>query len=157
MNQFPVNAESISAPKTKTIYPQQFSSLVEGRTKRKLGDFFGLTNFGVNLTQLAPGAISALFHHHSKQDEFIYILEGTPFLILGDKEYMLQPGDCYGFKAGDGAVSHQLINKSSSLVKYIEIGDRTEGDNVEYPNDDLKARQLSKGEWELTHKDGRAY
>lgn len=157
MSQCPINAESIPAPKNKTVYPQKFASLVEGRTKRKLGDFFGLTNFGVNLTELLPGAISALFHHHSKQDEFIYILEGVPTLILGDKEYTLQAGDCYGFKAGNGEASHQLINKSSSVVKYIEVGDRTEVDNVTYPNDDLKAVQLSNGEWELTHKDGRLY
>ncbi len=157
MSQFPINAESIPAPKKKTIYPQQFAPLVEGRTKRKLGDFFSLTNFGVNLTELLPGAISALFHHHSKQDEFIYILEGTPTLFLGDKEFILDSDDCYGFKAGNGEAAHQLINKSSSVVKYIEVGDRTEGDIVVYPNDDLKARQLSKGDWELTHKDGRFY
>ena len=157
MSQLPINAESISVPKKKTVYPQQFAKLVEGRTKRKLGDFFGLTNFGVNLTELSPGAISALFHHHSKQDEFIYILEGTPTLILGDKEYTLKVGDCCGFKAGMGEAPHQLINKSSSVVKYIEVGDRTVRDNVVYPNDDLKAKLLTSGEWELTHKDGRPY
>jgi uncharacterized cupin superfamily protein len=86
----------------KTIYPQPYAALVEGRLKRKLGEYFGLTNFGVNLTHLAPGAISALAHHHSKQDEFIFILEGTLTLVLGKEEFVLNPGDCYGFKAGTG-------------------------------------------------------
>jgi len=156
MQQMPVPAKSIPSPQKKTIYPKPFAALVEGRVKRKLGDHFGLTNFGVNLTELAPGAISALLHHHSKQDEFIYVLQGTPTLLLDEKEYPLNPGDCMGLKAGTG-VGHQLVNRSSEPVIYIEIGDRTEGDEVDYPNDDLKAIQLANGVWSLTHKDGRSY
>jgi uncharacterized cupin superfamily protein len=152
----PIPALSIPLPAQKTIYPQPFAALVEGRAKRKLGEHFGLSNFGVNLTQLAPGAISALLHHHSKQDEFIYILEGSPILILGDDEYVLKPGDCMGFKAGSG-VAHQLINRSNELVTYLEAGDRTVGDVVDYPQDDLKATQLPNGAWSLTHKDGSPY
>ena len=154
MKHTPVSAESIPLPDKKTIYPQPYASLVEGRTKRKLGDHFGLTNFGVNLTQLAPGAVSALLHHHSKQDEFIYILQGSPTLLLGEKEYLLNAGDCMGFKAGTG-LAHQLANRSQTLAVYIEAGDRTVNDEVEYPNDDLKATQLANGAWALTHKDGR--
>jgi len=152
----PVSAESIPVQEKKTIYPMPFAKLVEGRIKRKLGDFFGLTNFGINLTELTPGSISALLHHHSKQDEFIYVLAGTVTLILGEQEYELQPGDCYGFKAGAGVAS-QLINKSDRSASYLEIGDRTAGDEVEYPDDDLKARQLPDGAWLLTHKDGSPY
>lgn len=139
----------------KTIYPQPYASLVEGRLKRKLGEFFGLTNFGINLTDLLPGAISALIHSHSKQDEFIYILEGTPTLIIAKQEFTLHPGECYGFQAGTG-IAHQLVNRSNEKVTYLEIGDRAEGDEVEYPNDDLKATQTS-GLWTLTHKDGSPY
>lgn len=82
MKLIPIQAVSVPLPDKKTVYPQPFASQVDGRTKKKLGDHFGLTHFGVNLTELAPGAISALLHHHSKQDEFIYILEGTPTLLL---------------------------------------------------------------------------
>lgn len=156
MKQSPISAESIPAAMGKTIYPEPYASLVKGRLKRKLGEFFGLTNFGINLTHLSPGAISALAHNHSKQDEFILILEGTVTLVLGKEEFVLNPGDCYGFKAGTG-IAHQLINQTQESVTYLEIGDRTEGDEVEYPNDDLKATQLSNGLWKLTHKDGSAY
>lgn len=154
--QSPISAKSIPASMGKTIYPEPYAALVQGRLKRKLGGHFGLTNFGVNLTHLNPGAISALLHSHSKQDEFILILEGTPTLILGKEEFVLHPGDCYGFKAGTG-IAHQLVNRSEGNVTYLEIGDRLEGDEVEYPSDDLKARQLPNGEWRITHKDGRAY
>ena len=165
MKQSPISAKSIPASMGKTIYPEPYASLVKGRLKRKLGECFGLTNFGVNLTHLSPGAVSALAHSHSKQDEFILVLEGTPTLVLGNEEFTLNPGDCYGFRAATG-LAHQLVNRSEENVTYHEIGGcsavalcakRTEGDEVEYPNDDLKATQLPNGKWVLMHKDGRAY
>jgi len=156
MKNKPVPAESIPAPEGNTVYPKPFSSIVEGRVKRKLGNYFGLTNFGINLTQLEPGSASALLHHHLKQDEFIYILQGTPTLLLNDEEYVMKAGDCHGVKAGEG-IAAQLINKSQELVVYIEVGDRTAGDEVDYPNDDLKAKQLPSGEWRFSHNDGRPY
>ncbi len=156
MHFIPIPAESIPASDRKTAYPQPFAALVEGRTKRKLGDYFGLSNFGVNLTELAPGSVSALLHHHSKQDEFVFILEGELTLILDEREYVMKAGDCYGFKAGSGVAS-QLVNRSAMRATYIEIGDRSEGDAVEYPNDDLKAIQLPEGKWRFTHKNGRPW
>jgi uncharacterized cupin superfamily protein len=156
VQQSPLSATSIPAQMGKTNYPAPYAALVEGRLKRKLGDFFGLTNFGVNLTHLSPGAMSALAHSHSKQDEFIFVVEGTLTLILGNEEFTLSSGDCYGFKAGTG-VAHHLINRSQETAIYLEIGDRTPKDEVEYPNDDLKATQLENGGWLMTHKDGRPY
>jgi uncharacterized cupin superfamily protein len=156
MEQAPIQAKSIPLPAKQTIYPPPFSALVKGRTKRKLGDHFGLANFGVNLTQLEPGAVSALCHCHSMQDEFVYVLEGTPTLVLGDGLYLLNPGDCVGFKA-DSGIAHQLVNSSQEQVIYLEMGDRTIGDQVEYPNDDLKATMSPDGQWLLTHKDGHPY
>lgn len=152
----PVAASDIPAPPRKSIYPQPFAAQVEGRIKHRLGDYFGLTNFGINLTELAPGSVSALLHHHTKQDEFVYIVSGTPTLVLDDKEYILRPGDCCGFKAGT-SVGHQLVNNSRFPVQYLEIGDRTAGDYAEYPRDDLKFTQIEGGAWILTHKDGSPY
>ena len=152
----PLPAVDVPLPSLKTIYPAPFAALVAGRVKRKLGDFFGLTNFGVNLTQLAPGAISALLHAHTVQDEFIYVLDGTPTLVLGDEELLLQPGDCFGFKGGAG-VPHQLINRTQSRATYLEVGDRSAGDDVDYPRDDLKFHKRADGSSVLVHKDGRPY
>ena len=81
-------------------YPEPFASRMAGREKRPLGDLFGLTNFGVNLTRLAPNAVSALRHAHTKQDEFIYILQGHPVLHTDEGRTQLSPGMCAGFKAG---------------------------------------------------------
>jgi uncharacterized cupin superfamily protein len=156
MNQSPISAQSISATLGQTFYPEPYASQVKGRLKRKLGDYFGLTQFGVNLTHLSPGAVSAMAHSHSKQDEFIWIVEGSPTLVLGEQEFLLTPGDCYGFKAGKG-IAHQLVNRSQATVIYLEMGDRAPGDEVEYPNDDLKATQSINGKWIFTHKDDRPY
>ena len=144
------------APRAKpSAYPEPFASMVSGRVKRQLGDVFGLTSFGVNLTRMAPGSISALRHWHSKQDEFIYILEGTPTLVSNAGETLLAPGMCAGFKAGDDN-GHQLVNRSNSEVIYLEIGDRTPGDTVFYPDDDLDA-YMENGVWRFRHKNGEPY
>lgn len=139
----------------KSVYPEPFASRMAGREKRPLGDLFGLSNFGVNLTRLAPGAVSALRHAHSKQDELIYILEGTPTLVTDAGDTPLVPGMCAGFKAGSGD-GHHLVNRSDRDVVYIEIGDRSAGDSAEYPDDDLRA-SLVAGAWMFSHKDGTPY
>ncbi len=128
---------------------------MHGREKRALGDLFGLSNFGVNLTRLAPSAISSLRHAHSRQDEFIYILVGHPTLVTDEGETQLAPGLCAGFKAGTGN-GHHLINQTDEVVVYLEIGDRTPGDSGSYPDDDLQAI-LIDGKWRFLHKDGTPY
>ena len=128
---------------------------MNGREKRVLGDLFGLKNFGVNMTKLLPGAQSSLFHKHTRQDEFIYILEGNPTLITDEDETFLAPGMCAGFPAGGTA--HQLVNRTSSAVIYLEVGDRSPGDEGLYPRDDLKATLGPDGKWVYTRKDGTPY
>jgi uncharacterized cupin superfamily protein len=153
----PVALSAAQAPlRTKpSNYPEPFASRMAGRQKRPLGDLFGLTNFGVNLTHLAPGAVSALRHAHSRQDEFIYILQGHPTLHTDEGRTPLAPGDCAGFAAGSGN-GHRLVNETAEEVVYLEVGDRTEGDKVLYPDDDLQAVQLD-GQWRYAHKDGSPY
>lgn len=129
--------------------------MMGGRVKRPLGDLFGLSNFGVNHTRLAPHAVSALRHAHSQQDEFIYVLQGRPVLITDEGRTQLEPGMCAGFKAGTGN-GHQLMNESAEDVVYLEVGDRTPGDAASYPDDDLQA-MLVDGSWKFTHKDGTPY
>ncbi|NVK32915.1 MAG: cupin domain-containing protein [Rhodobacteraceae bacterium] len=136
-------------------YPEPFASRVADRTKRALGDMFGLTNFGVNLTTINPGSQSTIMHKHDKQDEFVYILEGDAVLVTEDGEYELRTGMCAGFPAGGHA--HQLINRSDKPMTYLEIGDRTPGDSVEYPNDDLRADAAPEGGYVFVHKDGSPY
>ena len=136
-------------------YPELFASRMAGREKRPLGDIFGLANFAVNLTTLAPGAVSSLRHMHSKQNEFIYILENNPTLISNVGQTPLAPVMCAGFKAANGA-AHHLINQTNEPTTHLEIGDRNAGDTGTYPDDDIVAI-LVDGKWCFTYKDGRSY
>ena len=150
-----VLATEVSPRKRASLYPEPFASRMAGRLKYPLGDLFGLSNFGVNLTRLAPGGSSALRHSHLKQDEFVYIVEGRPTLLTDEGKTPLTAGMCAGFKAGTGN-GHCLINETNEEVIYLEVGDRTPGDEATYPDDDLKAVQVN-GEWQMTHKDGSPY
>jgi uncharacterized cupin superfamily protein len=156
-SKYPVAIPAADAPARvrPSNYPEPFASRMTGRQKQPLGDLFGLANFGVNLTRLAPNAVSALRHAHSKQDEFIYILQGNPTLHTDDGQTRLSPGMCAGFKAATGN-GHQLINQTSEDVVYLEIGDRTPGDEGTYPDDDLAAIAVD-GKWRFAHKDGTPY
>lgn len=154
---YPVAIVAAQAPARAkpSHYPEPFASRMKGRQKHPLGDLFGLTNFGVNLTKLAPQAASALRHAHTRQDEFVYILQGHPTLHTDQGRTRLAPGMCAGFKAGTGN-GHRLVNETEEEIVYLEIGDRTAGDEGSYPDDDLRAL-LSDGKWQFTHKDGTPY
>ena len=149
-----IEAESVQL-RLGSTYPEPFATMVAGRVKRALGDAFGLKNFGVNLTRMAPGSRSAMRHAHTRQDEFVFVLEGTATLITDAGETVLQAGMCAGFAAGSGD-AHQLINRSDRDVVYLEVGDRIAGDEVTYPDDDLAARMVD-GRWQFSHKDGQPY
>ncbi|CAH0131611.1 cupin domain-containing protein [Roseomonas sp. CECT 9278] len=137
---------------TASGYPAPFAARVQGRVKRSLGDLFGLRNFGVNLTLLRPGSASALHHVHSRQDEFIYVIEGEPTLFTDAGPMRLRPGMVAGFPAGGTA--HHLENRTDNDCVILEIGDRTAGDTGSYPDDDLQAVLDADGRWRFARKDG---
>jgi uncharacterized cupin superfamily protein len=140
----------------RSNYPEPFASRMAGRTVRPLGDLFGLNNFGVNLVTLVPGAVSALRHAHSRQDEFVYVLSGHPTLVTDRGDTPLQPGMCAGFAAGTGD-AHRFVNRSDAPCELLVIGDRSAGDSATYPDDDLVAVAAPDGSWRFTHKDGTPY
>ena len=142
----PIAIHALEAPpRTKpSNYPEPFAARMAGREKRALGDVFGLSHFGVNLTRLAPGAISTLRHCHSQHDEFVYMLQGHPTLMTDGGATPLAQGMCAGFKAASGN-GHQLVNETSDSVLYREVEGRTPGDEGHYPDDDLKALLEASG------------
>jgi len=141
--------------RTTSVYPAEFQHVVHGREKAALGNVAGLTQFGVNLTRLKPGAASALRHWHQNEDEFVYILEGELVLIENEGETLLRPGDAAGFKAGVPN-GHHLINRSQRDAVYLEIGTRAPDDRGHYPDVDLDLVR-HEGKTLLTHKSGEPY
>lgn len=150
-----INPDNIPS-RTTSIYPEKFQHHVAGRVKKALGNAAGLKNYGVNLVTLAPGSCSALRHWHTRQDEFIYIIEGEATLVTNAGEQILTPGMMAGFPAGEED-GHQLVNRSDIVVIYLEIGDRTPDDEAYYPDDDLMVKSGVNGERIFTTKDGALY
>lgn len=152
----PLVAAQVPPRAQPSNYPEPFAARVAGREKRALGDAFGLTGFGVNLTILKPGSTSALRHWHAVQDEFVYVLSGRPTLVTDAGETALEAGMCVGFRGGEPD-GHHLVNRTAEDVVYLEVGDRRPGDAGFYPDDDLEAVPGEDGKWQFRRKDGRRY
>jgi uncharacterized cupin superfamily protein len=136
-----------------TDYPPPFDKPCLDRVRQALGDAAGLSQFGINLVRLGPGAWSSQRHWHVAEDEFVWILEGEVVLVTDDGEEMLRAGECAGFKAAV-ANGHHLQNRSNRPAVFLEIGSRRpEQDLADYPDIDLRWEE-SAG---YTHKDGRPY
>jgi uncharacterized cupin superfamily protein len=142
-------------PRVGTNYPSVHADVIAGREKRVLGDRFGLTQFGVNLTTLKPGSWSAHRHWHEKEDEFVLVIEGELVLVDDLGEHVLAKGMCAGFKAGV-ANGHCLINRSNEPATYVEVGTRSPDEVAHYPDIDMKAVK-SAGKFTMTRKDGSAF
>jgi uncharacterized cupin superfamily protein len=135
-------------------YPAPFDRACRDRIRQRLGDAAGLSDFGVNLMRLAPGAWSSQRHWHSAEDEFVYVLEGELVLVTDAGEEILRPGDCAGFKAGvrDG---HHLQNRTDRDAVVLEVGSRKiEDDEGDYPDIDMRFLKADGG---YVHKDGTPY
>lgn len=143
-------------PRTTSAYPEVYRARVTPREKRALGAVLGLTRFGVNLTTLHPGKESSLRHYHSREEEFVYVLEGEVVLRTDEGEQVLGPGMCAGFPAGS-ANGHHLVNRSGAPARYLEVGTREPDDVAGYSDDDLRCRKDEAGAWVFTRRDGGSF
>jgi len=136
-------------------YPEPFRTAVAARAKRPLGDATGLTQFGVNLVELPPGTWSSQRHWHTREDEFVYVVEGELVLVTDAGEQVLGPGMAAGFPAGreDG---HHLINRTDRPARYLEVGTRIPEDEAVYPDIDME-RRLRDGAARFVRKTGEPY
>ena len=136
-----------------TSYPESHRAVNQMRYNRRLGDHAGLKNFGVNMTRIIPGGQSSYRHAHSRQDEFVYVLEGEVVLQTNGGEQVLRPGMCAGFPAGSGD-AHRFVNRTQSDVTLLVIGDRTAADEITYPDVDMHAVLGPDGKYRFTTKSG---
>jgi uncharacterized cupin superfamily protein len=144
------------AESNATSYPEKFKAINSRRWNRRLGDHVGLSNFGVNLTRIEPGAQSSARHAHARQDEFIWVVSGEVVLETDEGEQVLQPGMCAGFAAGGGN-AHRFVNRTAEDVFLLVVGDRTPFDEVTYPDIDNHAKAGADGKYVHTRKDGTAH
>lgn len=150
-----VHVSTIEATR-HTTYPEPFRARMGDREKRRLGDRFGLGQFGVNLVTLGAGGQSALRHWHSHEDELVYVLSGELVLITDAGEQVVGAGMVVGFPAGSRD-AHHFVNRSGAPAQYLEVGSRREEDMAYYPDDDMQWQVSEDGRWIATRKDGTPY
>ena len=149
------NPLSLTA-EVRNPYPPPHDRVMDGKVRRVLGDSHGLTQFGVNLSEIAPGGVSALRHSHATEDEFVYITEGKPILVTDAGDQILTPGMCACFPAGSGD-AHRLENRSDALVRFIEVGTRKTQEKVHYPDANMILHRTADGTRHFTKLDGSPY
>lgn len=138
--------------KTGSIYPAPYDAMMAGRSSLRLGQAGGLTQFGVNLVTLEPGALSSLRHWHQNEDEFVYVTEGTLTLIQDGGETEMHPGDCAAFPAGvpDG---HHLVNRTEAPARFLVVGTRAGHEIATYSDVDMRVEVTPEGPT-FTRRDG---
>lgn len=145
MPAMPIAARASDLPaKTGTSYPAPHDGPCRERRRTRLGDVFGLSQFGVNLLELPPGSWSSQRHWHERQDEFVYVLEGEVALVTDRGETILTPGMTAGFRAGSGD-GHHLVNRSGAVVRLLEVGTRTAEEVAHYPDIGMMYREDASG------------
>lgn len=139
-----------------STYPDVFLASQKKRTYRRLGDHAGLKNYGVSVVRVLPGGQSAARHAHSKQDEFVYVIDGELVLVTDAGRETVGPGACIGFPAGTGD-GHHFLNLGALDATFLVVGDRTLGDEVSYSDIDLAWKMGSDGVKGYFLKDGTPY
>lgn len=140
---------------TSSAYPPPYNKAVEGRSRKRLGNAVGLSQFGVNVCTLKPGAASSLRHWHRNEDEFVYVLEGEVTLCEDSGETVLRPGDAAGWKAGV-ANGHCLVNRSQQDCVFLEVGTRCDREVAEYSDVDMRFERDGASR-NITRKNGEPF
>ena len=138
--------------KTGSIYPEPYAAQMQGRSSLRLGQAGGLTQFGVNLVILAPGARSSLRHWHRNEDEFVMVTEGECVLVQDAGETLMLPGDCAAFPAGDPD-GHCFINRSGAEARFLVVGTKAPSEVATYSDVDMVVA-MEGGSARFTYKDG---
>lgn len=140
------------AVKSGSVYPEPYAAMMAGRSSLRLGEAGGLTQFGVNLVTLLPGALSSLRHWHRAEDEFVMVTEGCCVLVQDEGESLLRPGDCAAFPAGDPN-GHHFINRTDRVARFLVVGSKSKHEVATYSDHDL-VLEMTQGKARFTYRDG---
>jgi uncharacterized cupin superfamily protein len=148
----PVIDQSKLTPRTGSIYPSPYAEMMAGRSSLRLGDAGGLTQFGVNLVTLKPGALSSLRHWHLHEDEFVMVTDGECTLVQDAGETVMRVGDCAAFPAGN-TDGHHFINRTDRPASFLVIGTKAPREVATYSDHDFRV-EMEAGKARFTYKDG---
>jgi uncharacterized cupin superfamily protein len=141
--------------RTGSIYPEPYAAMMNGRSSIRLGDAGGLTQFGVNLVSLEPGAMSSLRHWHMAEDEFVMVTEGECIMVQDEGETVMRQGDCAAFPAGS-TNGHHFLNRTDRVARFLVVGSKAKREVATYSDVDLMV-EVDGGKSRFTYKDGTDY
>ncbi len=108
------------------------------------GRHFGLTRLGIHHERLLPGRRTSYPHAESAEEEFVYVIAGTPDVWLDGELHRLRPGDAVGFPPGTG-ICHCFLNNTAGEVRLLVIGETRKPENrVFYP---CNPEQATRRDW----------
>ena len=108
---------------------------------------FKLMRLGIHHERLPPGRRVSWPHAEADEEEFVYVIEGTPDLWLDGHLRHLKPGDGVGFPAGTG-VAHTFINNSDSDVRLLVVGEASrKRSRIDYPLHQRRNVEIGEGHW----------
>jgi uncharacterized cupin superfamily protein len=148
----PVIDHKSLTPRTGSIYPEPYATMMRGRSSLRLGDAGGLTQFGVNLVTLEPGALSSLRHWHRNEDEFVMVTEGECTLVQDAGPVVMRAGDCAAFRAGDPD-GHHFINRTTRVARFLVVGTKAAAEVATYSDVDFRI-EMGGGNVKFTYRDG---
>jgi uncharacterized cupin superfamily protein len=125
-----VRAEKAFEFRQPITYPWNPGTIVAGTN---LDQMVGLTQSRVRVVRLAPGSVASLYHSHTCEEEWVYVLQGQGVLEIEETEHLLGPGDFAGFPAP--TAPHQLRNPFQKSLICLMGGSRTTVDLADFPRD----------------------
>ena len=110
----------------------------------RFGRHFGLERLGIHHERLLPGRRTSYPHAESAEEEFVYVIVGTPDVWLDGELHRLRAGDAVGFRAGTG-ICHSFLNNSAGEVRLLVVGEAHKPENrVFYPRN---PEQATRKDW----------
>ena len=111
------------------------------------GKHFGLKRIGIHHELLSPGRRTSYPHAEADEEEFVYVIAGTPDVWIDGELFALKPGDGVGFPNGTG-ISHTFINNTSSDVRLLVVGEKISGSKVYYPKNPERRQEIGDKWWD---------
>ena len=113
----------------------------------RLGEATGLVKLGIHHEVLPPGRRTSWPHAESGEEEFVFVIEGSPQAWIDGSVYDLEPGDFVGFPAGTG-IAHTFINNSDEDVRLLVGGETSKPENkITYPLHPERNREIGDDLW----------
>jgi uncharacterized cupin superfamily protein len=110
-------------------------------------EHFNLMQLGIHHERLLPGRRTSWPHAEADEEEFVYVIEGTPDLWLDGHVRRLKAGDGVGFPIGTG-IAHTIINNTDTEVRLLVVGEASRHRaRINYPLHPKRNAEIGKRHW----------